>query len=151
MAQATQATRLGHGARTRAVTAVAKTSQIKVSWLMAYRSCRQRDLGTSGRVASAAAAPAGLGRGGFRGVGEGFRVQALGVGGGGKRGLLARKAERAPHPMGCGLSPRCPVTGSFHSRLAAPEMGSDLPLQAVRQSFHSGKDSLRQRVCTLCP
>ena len=84
-------------------------------------------------------------RGGVQGSGFG------GGGGGGKRGLLARKAERAPHPMGCGLSPRCPVTGSFHSRLAAPEMGSDLPLQAVRQSFHSGKDSLRQRVCTLCP
>ena len=88
------------------------------------------------------------------GFGESGRGSGLGLwgwgGGGGKRGLLARKAERAPHPMGCGLSPRCPVTGSFHSRLAAPEMGSDLPLQAVRQSFHSGKDSLRQ-VCTLCP
>ena len=70
---------------------------------MAYRSCRQRDLGTSGRVASAAAAPAGLGRGGFRGVGEGFRVRALGVGG--------EPATESLHslPLNPNLNPRIPA------------------------------------------
>ena len=78
------------------MTAVAKTSQIKVSWLMAYRSCRQRDLGTSGRVASAAAAPAGLSRGGFRGVGEGFRLWGWGGGVSGDCSPARQKGHHIP-------------------------------------------------------